>query len=296
MSPAQGNGGAIETSSKAGDTNSSSDAISGHGSPTASAYATPSASHNISPQPSDSAEVGDRQEIGSPASSLPSTEPSPGAETSTGTPPSLGGSETGGIPIAVPDGDDIHIVQTVLVDQDAEVLLNGWIGDSKIRIFAENDADMDQDVKVDLDLDGNGRMVLRLDQSTKIDQETEIDLDIYEVDGVLYVDLYLRNEVDINQDTEIDLMMDGWSGPSFVGVDNNLDVRQHANVDVDIEDDLEEKFAIKVAVGLKQAIDVDQVGDVDVTYADGAFGVDVDALQTATIEQDTTLKIDFAVI
>jgi hypothetical protein len=296
MNPAESNGGAVDTSSKVGDTDSSSGAMSGHGSPTASAYATPSASHNVSPQPSDSTEIGDGQEIGPPESSSPSTEPSARIETTTGTPPPLDGPETGGIPLAVPDGDDIHIVQTVLVDQDAEVLLNGWIGDSKIRIFAENDADMDQDVDVDLDLDCNGRMVLRLDQSMKIDQETEIDLDIYEVKGVLYVDLYLRNEVDIDQDTEIDLMMDGWSGPSFVDVDNNLAVRQHTDVDVDIEDDLEEKFAIKVAVGVKQAIDVDQVGDVDVTYAGGAFGVDVDAIQTATIEQDTTLKIDFAVI
>jgi len=261
----------------------------------ASSAVAPSAPHSIITQPSDFIGTDGGQETVSPGAESSSTESlgielSPGAEDPSGAP------ATGGLPIAVPDGDDIHIVQTAYVDQDAEVLLNGWVGDSKIRIFAENDADMDQDVNVSLELDGNGRMVLRVDQSMRIDQETEIDVDIYEVKGVLYVDLYLRNEVDVEQNTEIDLMMDGWSGPSFVGINNDFDIRQHADVDVDIEDELEEKFAIKVAVGVKQAIDVDQVGDVDVTYADGAFGVDVDAVQTAMIDQDITLKIDFAII
>ena len=200
------------------------------------------------------------------------------------------------IPIAVPDGDDLHIVQTAFVDQDAEVLLNGWIGDSKIRVFMENDADIDQDVDIDLDYDSSGRMFLRLNQLMTIDQETEIDLDIYEVKGVLYVDLHLRNEVDVEQDTELDLMMGGWNGGSLVYANNDLDVRQHTDVDIDIDDDLEEQFKIKVAVGIKQAIHTDQDADIDLTYANGAFGVDLDAIQTATIEQDTTLKIDFSVI
>jgi hypothetical protein len=201
-----------------------------------------------------------------------------------------------GISIAVPDSDDIHIVQTAFVDQDAEVLLNGWMGESKIRVFMDNDADMAQDANIELDIDGNNRMFLRLDQSMTIDQDTEIDLDIYEVEGVLYVDLHLRNEVDIAQDTELDLMMDGWNGKSQFLVNNDLEVRQHVDVDVDIEDELEEKFAIKVAIGMKQAIDADQDADINVSYADGGFGVDVDAVQTATIDQDTTLRIDFSVV
>jgi hypothetical protein len=201
-----------------------------------------------------------------------------------------------GIPIAVPDSDDIHIVQTAFVDQDADVLLNGWMGESKIRVFMDNDADMAQDADIRLDIDDNNRMFLRLDQSMTIDQNTEIDLDIYEVEGVLYVDLYLRNEVDIVQDTELDLMMDGWDGKSQFYVNNHLEVRQDVDVDVDIDDELEEKFAIKVAIGVKQAIDADQDADVDVNYADGGFGIDVDAVQTATIDQDTTLRIDFSVV
>lgn len=201
-----------------------------------------------------------------------------------------------GVPIAVPDGDDIHIVQTAFVDQDADVLLNGWMGESKIRVFMDNDADMAQDVDIDLDIDDNNRMFLRLDQSMIIDQETEIDLDIYEVEGVLYVDLYLKNEIDIVQDTELDLMMDGWNGKSQIFVNNDLDVRQDVDVDVDIDDELEEKFAIKVAIGVKQAIDADQDAAIDINYADGGFGIDVDAIQTATIDQDTTLRIDFSVV
>jgi hypothetical protein len=51
-----------------------------------------------------------------------------------------------------------------------------------------------------------------------------------------------------------------------------------------------------VAIGMKQAIDADQDADINVSYADGGFGVDVDAVQTATIDQDTTLRIDFSVV
>jgi hypothetical protein len=266
-----------------------------HGSPSGASHATVLGPNSVSPRPSDDdvtdEDGGDPGHVpagrdagtpitdSAPAAGIPAEAPAPA-----------------GIPIAVPDGDNIHIVQTALVDQDADVLLNGWMGESKIRVFMDNDADMAQDSDVELDMDGNGRMFLRLDQSMTIDQETEIDLDIYEVQGVLYVDLYLRNEVDIVQDTELDLMMDGWDGTSQFLVNNHLDIRQDVDIDVDIEDELEEKFAIKVAIGVKQAIDADQDADIDVNYADGGFGIDVDAVQTATIDQDTTLRIDFSVV
>lgn len=199
-------------------------------------------------------------------------------------------------PLELPDGDDLHIVQLAFVDQDVDVFLNGWMGDSKIRVFADNDADISQDVDIDLDIDGDQRMFLRLDQSMTIDQATEIDVDIYEELGILYVDLFLRNDVDLEQNTDLDLMMDGWQGDSQFLVNNDLDVRQNTDVDVDIEDELEEKFAIKVAIGIKQAISINQDADIEVSYADGGFGVDVEATQTAAIDQDTILKIDFAVI
>jgi hypothetical protein len=283
---------------KVGD--SESGTSSAHASPTGGPYGTGHIPNGVAPQPTDGGLTNeDREHPGhaleergadTPMSSPAATGIPPGTVTPFETPAAAG------ISIAVPDSDDIHIVQTAFVDQDAEVLLNGWMGESKIRVFMDNDADMAQDANVELDIDGNNRMFLRLDQSMTIDQDTEIDLDIYEVEGVLYVDLHLRNEVDIAQDTELDLMMDGWTGQSQFLVNNDLEVRHHVDVDVDIEDELEEKFAIKVAIGMKQAIDADQDADINVSYADGGFGVDVDAVQTATIDQDTTLRIDFSVV
>jgi hypothetical protein len=279
---------------------SGSGTFSAHASPSGAAYGTGLIPNAVSPHPTDGGFTNeDREHSGHAledrdADSPMSNPTATGIPPETATPPGIPASA--GIPIAVPDSDDIHIVQTAFVDQDAEVLLNGWMGESKIRVFMDNDADMVQDANVELDIDGNNRMFLRLDQSMTIDQDTEIDLDIYEVEGVLYVDLYLKNEVDIAQDTELDLMMDGWNGKNQFFVNNDLDVRQHVDIDVDIEDELEEKFAIKVAIGVKQAIDADQDADIDVSYADSGFGVDVDAIQTATIDQDTTLRIDFSVV
>jgi hypothetical protein len=298
LNPADAFGGASRSSIEIDDSDSRSGISSAHGSPSGASHATALVPNNVSPLPTDDAVTdGSREASGptaledtgadTPTDSAPAAGTPPEAILPTGTP--------AGIPIAVSDSDDVHIVQTAFVDQDADVLLNGWMGESKIRVFMDNDADMAQDADVQLDIDDNNRMFLRLDQSMTIDQETEIDLDIYEVEGVLYVDLYLRNEVDIVQDTELNLMMDGWDGKSQFFVNNHLDVRQDVDVDVDIEDELEEKFAIKVAIGVKQAIDADQDADIDVSYTDGGFGVDVDAVQTATIDQETTLRIDFSV-
>jgi len=283
---------------KVGD--SGSGTSSAHASATGEAHGTGHIPNGVSPQPTDGGLTNEDREHPGDALEERGADTPMSSPAATGIPPeTVTPFETpaaAGISIAVPDSDDIHIVQTAFVDQDAEVLLNGWMGESKIRVFMDNDADMAQDANIELDIDGNNRMFLRLDQSMTIDQDTEIDLDIYEVEGVLYVDLHLRNEVDIAQDTELDLMMDGWNGKSQFLVNNDLEVRQHVDVDVDIEDELEEKFAIKVAIGMKQAIDADQDADINVSYADGGFGVDVDAVQTATIDQDTTLRIDFSVV
>jgi hypothetical protein len=294
-------GGGGHTSIEIDDGGSGSGPFSAHASPSGTPHAKVLVPNSSSPYPTDDGVTDeDRDDPGRVPEDRDAdtaiSDPAPATGTPPETVPPSGTPAPGGIPIAVPDGDDIHIVQTAFVDQDADVLLNGWMGESKIRVFMDNDADMVQDANVELDIDGNNRMFLRLDQSMTIDQDTEIDLDIYEVEGVLYVDLYLKNEVDIAQDSELDLMMDGWNGKSQFFVNNDLDVRQHVDIDVDIEDELEEKFAIKVAIGVKQAIDADQDADIDVSYADGGFGVDVDAIQTATIDQDTTLRIDFAVI
>jgi hypothetical protein len=290
-------GGGDRASIEIDDSDDRSGTFSAHGFSSGVPQATVLVPNNVPPHPTDDSVTdedldgpGHVTEDGDP--DTPVRDPSP----ATGTPPEQVTPALAGVPIAIPDGDDIHIVQTAFVDQDAEVLLNGWMGESKIRVFMDNDADMAQDVDIELDIDDKNRMFLRLDQSMTIDQETEIDLNIYEVEGILYVDLYLRNEVDIVQDTELDLMMDGWDSKSHVFVNNDLDVRQDVDVDVDIDDELEEKFAIKVAIGVRQFIDADQDADIDVSYADGALGVDVDATQTATIDQDTTLRIDFSVV
>lgn len=294
LNRADGNGGG-RMSIEAEDGDGWSGSFSAHGSPSGAPHATASPPGGFSPHPTGDGDTDDGG--GDPVlvsesrdTDIPIADPAPAAGAPAEVP------EPAGIPIAVPDGDNIHIVQTAFVDQDADVLLNGWMGESKIRVFMDNDADMEQLSDVELDVDGNGRMFLRLNQSMMIDQETKIDLDIYDEDGVLYVDLYVRNEVDIVQDTELDLMMDGWNGPSQFVVNNHLGIRQDVGIDVDIEDELEEKFAIKVAIGVKQAIDVDQDADIDVSYTENGFGFDVDAVQTATIDQDTTLRIDFAVV
>ncbi|QRM28419.1 hypothetical protein [Microvirga sp. VF16] len=283
------------------DVGSRSDTFSAHGASSGPSHATVLIPNGLSPHSTDDDVTDEDRDdpdhvSGDRGTDTPISDPVPAAGAPPETVTPSGTPTPAGIPIAVPDGDDIHIVQTAFVDQDADVLLNGWMGESKIRVFMDNDAEMVQDADVQLDIDGNERMFLRLDQSMLIDQGTEIDLDIYEAEGVLYVDLYLRNEVDIVQDAELDLMMDGWDGKSQFFVNNDLDVRQNVDVDVDIEDELEEKFAIKVAIGVKQAIDADQDADIDINYADGGFGVDVDAIQTATIDQDTTLRIDFSVV
>ena len=66
------------------------------------------------------------------------------------------------------------------------------MGDVVARLHIDQDLMMDQDADVSFTIDGDGHFDVQLDQEMHIDQDLQIDLDMFDVDGVLYVDLFLH--------------------------------------------------------------------------------------------------------
>lgn len=198
---------------------------------------------------------------------------------------------------AVVDDDKAHsiaVMQDAEVDQDARVMVHGYAGKVVARLHIDQDLLMDQDVDIDIDIDGDGHFSVLVDQDMRIDQDVDIDLKIFDVDGILYVDLFLKDRIAVEQDTTLEMHLSDGPRGGNVAIDQNLEMNQDVDIDIDIEDDLEERYVVKVDIDVRQDVDADQDATVDITDQDGDIDMDVDAFQTASIEQETIVRIDFA--
>ncbi len=200
-------------------------------------------------------------------------------------------------PLAESDGvDSINVSQIAIADQDASILVSGYLGEVVARVQIDQDLLMDQDVQIDFSIDGDGHLYLRLDQDMRIDQNVQIDLRIYDVDGVLYIDLYLHDSVEIEQDTTIDMELSDGPAGATVLLDQDVQITQDVDIDIDIEDELEERYIVKVQVDTIQQADVDQDAIVGVKNVNGDLETDIDAIQTANVEQQTIVHADFVMV
>lgn len=190
----------------------------------------------------------------------------------------------------------VDVRQIAIVDQEASILVNGYRGEVVARLHVDQDLLIDQEMDVDVTVDGDGQFNLLLDQDLRIDQDVQIDLEIFDVDGVLYVDLLLHDIVKVEQDTTVDMRISEGPPGGTVEVDQDIEIMQDVDVDIDIEDDLEERYIIKVGVEVLQRADVDQDVVVDVKGWNGEIDVDIDAAQTATVDQVTIIQTDFALV
>jgi len=209
-----------------------------------------------------------------------------------------------GVNPASSDGDlaeidnahSIDVTQIAVVDQDASIMVSGYVGDVVARLHVDQDLVMDQDADVSFAIDGEGHFAVLLDQEMRIDQEIEIDLEIFDVDGVLHVDVFLRDSVEVEQDTTIDVRISDGPPGGTVEVNQDIELDQDIDVDIDIEDELEERYAIQAHVDVLQQADAHQDAIVDINDWNGEIDVDVDATQTAAIDQQTIVQVDFAVV
>lgn len=192
------------------------------------------------------------------------------------------------------DGHSVQVTQFAEVEQDASIIVEGYVGDVVARLHIDQDLMMDQDVDISFTIDGDGHFAVLLGQSMHIDQETEIDVKIFDEDGVLYVDAFLRDSIEVEQDTEIDMRLSDGPPGGTVEVNQDIDVDQDVSIDIDIEDELEERYDIKLDVDVLQDVDAVQDAAVDITDWNGEIDMDVDAMQTAAVDQEIIVRADFA--
>jgi hypothetical protein len=210
------------------------------------------------------------------------------------TPNAIGAGSNDRGPTGTDDVLSINVMQTVLVDQDASLAVTGYVGEVAARLHICQDLVMDQDVDISFTVDGEGNFAVLLDQEMRIDQEIDLDLEIFDVDGVLHLDVFLRDSVEVEQDTTIDLRIS--DGPPGGTVDVNQDIELDQDVDIDIDTELEELYAVKAYVDVLQQADADQDAVVDIDDWNGEIDMDVEATQTAIIEQQTVVQVDFALV
>ena len=199
-----------------------------------------------------------------------------------------------GISSEVDDAHRINVTQVAVVDQEASIMVSGYVGEVVARLHIDQDLMMDQDVDISFTIDGDGHFALLLDQDMRIDQEVEIDLKIFDIDGVLYVDLFLRDSIEVEQDTTLDMRISDGSPGGTVEVNQDMEFDQEVDIDIDIEDELEERYIVKVDVEAIQEVDAEQDAVVDIKDWNGEIDMDVYAVQTAAIEQQTIVQADFA--
>ena len=197
---------------------------------------------------------------------------------------------------AADDVDTINVTQTALVHQDASFAVSGYVGEVAARLYIGQDLVMDQDVDISFTVDGEGNFAVLLDQEMSIDQEIDLDLEIFDVDGVLHLDVFLQDFVEVEQHTTMDVRISDGPPGGTVDVNQHIELDQDVDIDIDIEDELEERYAVKAHVDVLQQADAYQDADVDIEDWNGKIDIDVDAAQTAIIEQQTVVQVDFALV
>lgn len=191
-------------------------------------------------------------------------------------------------------GHSVSVAQIAVVDQDASIIVSGYVGEVVARLYIDQDLAMFQDVNIAFTIDSDGHFALLLDQDTHIDQEIEIDVKIFDVDGVLHVDVFLRDSIAIEQDTTIDMqIIDGAPGGT-VEISQDIEFEQDVDIEIDIEDELEERYIVNVTVDVIQDVDADQEAAVEITDRNGQIDMDVDSVQTAAVDQETIIQAEFA--
>jgi hypothetical protein len=195
------------------------------------------------------------------------------------------------------DGEhDIAVTQLADVEQDATIVIQGYMGSVVSRFHIDQKILMDQDADIEVDIAGNGHFAITIDQKMYISQQTDVDVSIFDEDGVLYVDLFLRDVIEVDQDTSILFTLYDGFGDNDLVVIQDLEMDQEADVQVEIEDDLEERYSVAVDVAVLQDVDADEEANLRIANHAGDLEIDLEANQVANIDQETFVKLDFALL
>lgn len=214
-------------------------------------------------------------------------------------PASSGGlapSSAPGVPSVPDDTHTIDVTQFAEVHQDASIFVSGYIGEVVARLHIDQDLFMDQDVDIAFTIDGDGHFTVLLDQYTHIDQDISVDVNIYDDDGVLYIEVFLYDSIEVEQDTAIDMQISDGPLGGTVEVNQDIELDQDVDINIDIEDELEQRYLINTSVEVRQAVDVGQDAIVGIAERDGEVELDVAAVQTAAVDQETIVHADFVLI
>lgn len=192
------------------------------------------------------------------------------------------------------DDVDISNTQDVDIDTQVRVFVNGFAGGVFIRTSIDEDVDVTQSARpvIVLDGDDNG-FDIDISQFLDIDLLSDIDIDISEDHGRLYITVSVKDSVASQDDALIALEE---SADDILDVDlrQSIDVDQKLVVHVDIEQELASLFDIAVDVDADLDVGIRQDADAQIDInALGEVDVDVDGDSQVNISNQLQIRIDF---
>jgi hypothetical protein len=196
-----------------------------------------------------------------------------------------------------PPPDEEGIGQFLTIEQTASISVSGYAGTVITRMRFDQDVSQTQIAYLDFNPHAGGYFFVKVDQLLTIEEDTLIDIDIFDEGDTVYIDFLMRDNVDVEQETSV--TVSGTAGAEHGGgsveVRQDLQTSQAAEIDIDIEDELEERYAINVLVSFVQQLETDQDLDLAITQdSTGHTDVTFDADQVVAIDHEAVVRIDFA--
>jgi hypothetical protein len=190
----------------------------------------------------------------------------------------------------IDNDQDIDVVTTITVD------VRGYGGDVFIETNTSDSADIDQNARSLVRLDGNDATLdIDISQFLDIDLLSDIEIDIREDDGQLFIMVSVDDKVSGDDDVSIALS-DDHDDVMELKMAQSVEVDHRLGIDVDVEQQLAALFDIEVDVDAEADIDVRQSGRADIDISrDGETDIDFDGDSEVQISNHLNIRIDFSV-
>jgi hypothetical protein len=184
--------------------------------------------------------------------------------------------------------------QDIDIDTIVHVDVNGFAGEVIINTQISEHADVRQDVTPTITLTGDeDGFDINISQLLDIDLLSDVDIDIVENGGKLYLTIAVRDQVEGSDRAVVDIA-DGSDELLDVGLSQSADIDQKLTVSVDLEQELAALFDIDVDVDADLDIAIEQTGDARIGFAPGEeVDVGLDGDSEIDLVNNIHIRIDF---
>ncbi|MGL5115762.1 MAG: hypothetical protein ACRC7C_10605, partial [Beijerinckiaceae bacterium] len=189
---------------------------------------------------------------------------------------------------------DVKLTQDIEIDTIVHVDVNGFAGEVIIDTRISEHANVRQEALPTITLTGDeDGFDINISQLLDIDLLSDLDIEIVENGGKLYLTIVVKDSVS-GTDTAAINISDGADEWLDVDLIQSADVDQRLTVSVDLEQELAALFDVDVDVDVDLDIDIDQTGEARIGFAPGQeIDVGLDGDSEIDLVNNIHIRIDF---